>query len=102
MTEQIKIVFVLVARHHSWELTRLFFFTEKEGMFYFGTDNSAIDKEDIDGMQEQRKIQKLKEPLFIDKTEELRIGGHAAEVWVCNSKTNKVMRKVGILSNISS
>lgn len=80
-------------------LKQLYFFTEKDGEIFWGTDNNPIDPEDIAMYLKSEKIKKLKNPLFIEEDETLHIGYKTERVF-CGRPEKKELRLIGELANL--
>lgn len=82
--EKYKIVYIQIERAPINTLSRLFFFTEENGKIFWGTDNNPINSEDIERWLLEKKIFKLKNPIFIDEDQTLLIGYPERKIYVSN------------------
>lgn len=88
--ENIKISYIQIDRVPINGVATLFFFTEKNGKIYWGTDNNSIDQEDIKRWILNKTIFKLKSPIFIKEDETLLIGGEDKKIYISNPLTEKM------------
>jgi len=97
--ETVKIVFLRIDRIPINGLAELFFYTEKEGEIFLGTDNNPFENEDIERWVKEKKILKLKEPIIIEYNEMLQIGYSEEKVYISNPLIEKLVL-VGKLNEI--
>jgi len=85
-----KIVYLQVDHIPVNGLTKLFFFTEKDGEIFWGTDNNTIEIKDIERWVKEKKIFKLIRPIFIKEDEMLQIG-YEGRVYISNPLIEKLV-----------
>jgi hypothetical protein len=80
-------------------LSQLHFFTEKDSNIYWGSDNNAIDPDDIARWLAEKKIVMLKEKILIEDDQILQIGGPESTVYV-SRPLREELTHVGELQNL--
>ncbi len=100
--KKIKVVYLrhIDEMHRSQnEVTQIYFFTEKEGEIFLGTDNNSIEPGDIQIYLSEGTISKLKEPVLINEDERLYIDYANLKVYSGVSRKEE-LRLIGILKNL--
>lgn len=88
--EKIKIVYLYIDRVPINDLAQVFFFTEKNGEIFLGTDNNTIELKDIQRWVAKKKVFQLKEPIIINKDEKIFIGYADSKIYVSNLSKEKL------------
>jgi hypothetical protein len=80
-------------------VTQLYFYTEKNGEIFLGTDNNSIEPEDIQIYLSEEMISKLKNPVFISEDERLYIDYANLKVYSGISRKEE-LHLIGILKGL--
>jgi hypothetical protein len=80
-------------------VTQLFFYQEKNGEYFLGSNNKNIAPSDIQEMLSQEKISELKEPVIIKSDETLFIDYANLKVY-SGDFSRENLKPIGILKNL--
>jgi hypothetical protein len=80
-------------------VTQLFFYQEKNGEYFLGTDNNSIDLDYIQKWVSKEKISELKEPVIIKSDETLFIDYANLKVY-SGDFSRENLKPIGILKNL--